>query len=255
MGERSKHENHDPSRTTGHDPEGHATPSGLSITANGLRFVPVEIRFERGKRTDWTFRIVDDNGDTITDFEEAHGELAHLILIRRDLTRFHHLHPTLEDDGTWRATDLTFDDPGVYRAFVDVVVDGHPTTLGHDVFVPGEVAMESPPEPSRRATARGYVVELLADGIAAGKRTRLTFEIRNDDERVSRLEPYLGSLGHLVALREGDLAYLHIHPEETDPESGRVAFGTRFPTPGRYRLFLQARPNGELITAQFDIVL
>ena len=27
------------------------------------------------------------------------------------------------------------------------------------------------------------------------------------------MEPYLGAKGHLVALREGDLAYLHIHPE------------------------------------------
>ncbi|MDL5360458.1 hypothetical protein [Halalkalicoccus sp. NIPERK01] len=256
MDERSERETHDsPSTATGYGPAGHATPGGLSIAANGLRFVPSETRFEQGERTDWTFRIVDDDGDTVTGFEEAHGEPAHLILVRRDLTAFDHRHPTLEDDGTWRTAGLTFDDPGVYRAFVDVVVDGRPTTLGHDVFVPGEMTIEPSPETSHRTTAGGYAVELLAGGIAAGERTRLAFEIRDGDGRATRLEPYLGALGHLVALREGDLAYLHVHPEGTDPESGRVAFGTRFPTPGRYRSFLQAKPDGELITARFDIVL
>lgn len=72
-------------------------------------------------------------------------------------------------------------------------------------------------------------------------------------EPVSNLDPYLGALGHLVALQEGDLAYLHVHPEETSLDSGRVEFGARFPTPGRYRLFLQSKPDGTLITTQHDI--
>src|SRR5829696_8378139 len=59
-------------------------------------------------------------------------------------------------------------------------------------------------------------------------------------------EPYLGARGHLVALREGDLAYLHVHPS-----GNSVAFATGFPTAGRYRLYLQFKHDGRVHTAAF----
>ncbi|WP_227356759.1 FixH family protein [Haladaptatus salinisoli] len=255
MGGRSEHggdgdESHGDPR--GYGPEGHAAPGGLSLAANGFRFEPTETRFEPGTATDWTFRIRDDDG-VVTQFEEAHGERIHLVVVRRDLTRFQHRHPTVDGDGTCRVSDFSLPEPGAYRAFADFVADGRPATLGFDLFAPGSTAVEPRPDSSRRATAEGYAVELLADRIAAGERTRLAFEVRRDGERVSRLGEYLGALGHLVALREGDLAYLHVHPEATDPESGRVEFDARFPTPGRYRLFFQAKPDGVLVTTRFDV--
>ena len=61
-----------------------------------------------------------------------------------------------------------------------------------------------------------------------------------------RTEPYLGAGGHLVALREGDMAFLHVHPIGDDPR-----FEVDFPTPGRYRLFLQFQHEGRVHTAAF----
>ena len=61
-----------------------------------------------------------------------------------------------------------------------------------------------------------------------------------------RTEPYLGAGGHLVALREGDLAFLHVHPTGDGPD-----FEVEFPTPGRYRLFLQFKHEGRVHTAAF----
>ena len=60
-----------------------------------------------------------------------------------------------------------------------------------------------------------------------------------------KVEPYLGANGHLVALREGDLAFLHVHPTEG------VQFESTFPTVGRYRLFLQFKHEGRVHTAAF----
>lgn len=237
----------------GYAPEGHAIPGGLALAANGLRFEPSETRFDPGQSTDWTFRIVADDGVVVTDFEKAHGQRSHLIVVRRDLTRFQHLHPKLGSDGTWRIEDFALPDPGVYRAFVDLVVDGTPTTLGFDLFASGSGSADPRPNATRRATSGDYEVELLTDKVAARERTQLVFEIRQNGDPVPELAQYLGALGHLVALREGDLAYLHIHPEETAPDGGRVGFGARFPTPGRYRLFLQAKPGGNLITTRFDV--
>lgn len=234
------------------DAAGHAVPAGLSLAANGLRLVPSETRFDPGERTNWSFQIVED-GSVVTDFETAHGQRAHLIVVRRDLTRFQHRHPELESDGIWRLERLTFPDPGVYRAFVDVVVDGRATTLGYDLFASGVDGVEPRPGSSRRDAADGYEVELLADDVEAGETAELEFEVLTEDGAVARLDRYLGALGHLVALREGDLAYLHVHPEETAAESGHAAFRVRFPTPGRYRLFLQTKPAGTLITTRFDV--
>lgn len=251
MEDHSSHGSNDANR--GDAPPGHATLGGLALAANGLRLEPSETRFEPEVPVHWTFQIVDEDGAVVTDFEEAHGRPSHLVVVRRDLTRFQHRHPELRADGTWLVEDLAVPDPGVYRAFVDVVVDGHPTTLGFDLLAPGTATHDERPDASRRATAGNYEIELLTDDIVADERGRLSFAVRRDSDPVPELEAYLGALGHLVALREGDLAYLHVHPEATAPDSGRVEFEARFPTPGRYRLFLQTKPEGNLITAQFDV--
>ncbi|WP_227378046.1 hypothetical protein [Haladaptatus halobius] len=232
----------------------HALPGGLSIAADGLRLVPSDIRFEPGVERTWTYLIRDYNGNVVTEFEETHDELSHLILVRRDLTRFQHLHPEMATDGTW-SQQLTLPDPGVYRAFVDILVDGQPTTLGVDLFAPGRVELGPRPDSTREATTDGYHVTLSPEEIQAGEAVVLEFEIQVEGERVAQLDEYLGALGHLVALREGDLAYVHVHPEETDPGSGRIRFNAKFPTSGRYRLFLQAKPDGSLITTSFDVRL
>ena len=56
-----------------------------------------------------------------------------------------------------------------------------------------------------------------------------------------------GAGGHLVALREGDLAYMHVHPTGT----GRPAFEVEFADASRYRLFVQFKPDGRVHTAAF----
>jgi hypothetical protein len=63
-------------------------------------------------------------------------------------------------------------------------------------------------------------------------------------------EPYLGARGHLVALRQGDLAYLHVHPLD-EAAAGAITFATDFPTAGKYRLFLQFKHRGQVHTAAF----
>jgi hypothetical protein len=254
---------------------GPAELGGLTVAADGLRVVPGETRVEAGGEHRLTFRVFDED-EVVTDFREVHDARAHLILVRRDLTRFQHLHPELDDDGTW-SVPVTLPDPGAYRAFVDIAVGEHPTTLGFDLLASGDAAYEPAPEPSRRATADGYEVTLATDvteatdEIVAGEAAHLSFDVRRDGESVSELEPYLGALGHLVALRDGDLAYLHVHPldgvDEGDNEGddgnstegsgnaaeGSVTFRATFPTPGGYGLFLQAKPEGELVTAQFAV--
>jgi hypothetical protein len=100
----------------------------------------------------------------------------------------------------------------------------------------------------RDARVDGYDVELRTDGATAGREATLTYTVSRDGRPVA-VQPYLGASGHLVALRAGDLAYLHVHPLKGGADDGRIAFAATYPSAGRYRLFLQFRHAGRVHTA------
>ena len=77
----------------------------------------------------------------MTAYELAHGKQLHLIVVRRDLASFQHLHPVLDPTtGVWTTT-MDTSAAGTYRVFADVVPEGHDgLTLGTDLAVPGSFA-------------------------------------------------------------------------------------------------------------------
>ncbi len=106
-------------------------------------------------------------------------------------------------------------------------------------------------------TVDGYEVTL--DGaLRPGAGGQLKLAVEKDGKPVTDLQPYLGAYGHLVALRAGDLAYLHVHPNG-EPGDGRtepgpeVSFTATVPSKGAYRLFLDFRHEGKVRTAAFTV--
>jgi hypothetical protein len=81
--------------------------------------------------------------------------------------------------------------------------------------------------------------------VRPGQEAELEFTVERDGRTV-KPEKYLGARGHLVALREGDLAFLHVHPDEDS-----LAFMAEFPSAGRYGLYLQFKHEGTVRTAAF----
>jgi hypothetical protein len=237
--------------THGSEADEHSEPAadvhGLAVADGGLRVEVERPELRRGRPERLRFRIVGDDGRPVRDFDVTHEKRMHLIIARRDLTGFQHLHPVLRADGTW-STRVRLPDAGSYRLFADFSHEGEATTLATDLRVDGDADLE--PLPAPRATAvsdGGYDVRLDATGAKAGHESELRFTITRDGRPV-RTEPYLGAGGHLVALREGDLAFLHVHPTE---EGAGVGFGATFPTAGRYRLFLQFKHEGRVQTVAF----
>ena len=215
---------------------------GLAVDQDGLRLVVANTAFERGRAQQLRFRVVnDDTGATVKDFDVEHTKRMHLIVVRRDLTNFQHLHPTQQPDGSW-SVPLRIDEPGSYRVFADFSHDDTPTTLASDLSVDGAATLEPLPAATATATTDGYTVRKQSKRI--GDETELSFTILHAGKPV-KVQPYLGANGHLVALREGDLAFLHVHP------TNGVTFESTFPTTGRYRLFLQFKHDGRVHTAAF----
>ena len=245
-GSEGSHSEGDEMTTMTHDEHGaEPAPGGLAIAQDGYRLDVARTGFVAGEESELSFRIIGPEGEPVTDFEVEHGKPLHLVIVRRDLTGFQHLHPTMDAAGTW-SIPLTLPAGGAYRAYADFETGEESMTLGADLMARGTFDPVALPAPSDVASVDGFDVE-LAD---AGDDT-LEFTVTRDGEPVTDLQPYLGARGHLVAIRDGDLAYLHVHPEETEAGDPTIAFHSELPAGGTYRLFLQFRHGGEVHTAAF----
>lgn len=232
--------------------------AGLSLSESGMILSPVDAPRAIGEDGTLSFRIERTDGTVITDFTEAHDKQLHLIVVRSDGSEYRHVHPTMDADGTWSIA-WTWEEAGTYRAFADFTPAGEDTTgvtLTRLIQVDGPFTAV-PTDASRVDEVDGFTVEVDGD-LIAGSTSDLTVSVSRDGEPVTALEPYLGAFGHLVALREGDLAYLHVHAEGDEPKAGDTAgpsigFGAMAPTAGRYLLYFDFQVEGTVHTAEFVI--
>ncbi|HKX67653.1 MAG TPA: hypothetical protein VJN29_10545 [Intrasporangium sp.] len=231
-------------------------PGGLMVSQDGYGLRLASATASAGQQVPVAFTVTGPDGKPVTGYEVQHEKQLHLIAVRRDFTGFQHVHPTLAPDGTWSAAlDL---EPGTWRLFADFKPSGADAlTLGADLGVPGAAALAEPVSETRTVHVDGYTVTVAGD-LVAGRDAKLTLSVTKDGKPVTDLEPYLGAYGHLVALREGDLAYLHVHPDG-EPGDGRtqpgpeVVFHAAVPSPGAYRLYLDFQHDGVVRTAPLAV--
>ncbi|WP_327006080.1 hypothetical protein OHA72_01550 [Dactylosporangium sp. NBC_01737] len=218
----------------GHAGGDHGTPSGPQTGAYAFRLDP----YTGGRLS---FRITGSDGRAVTAFETLHEKPLHLIVVRRDLSGFQHVHPVMDATGTWQVP-LALADGGPWRAYADFTATGGPATvLAADLTVPGEHRSEPLPAPATTTVVDGYTVRLdLHDGV--------TFRVERDGRPVTDLQPYLGAPGHLVAIAQQDLTYLHVHPT-----GAGLAFAVEGAGPGVHRLYLQFQHGGAVHTAEFTV--
>src|SRR5699024_6128232 len=101
--------------------------------------------------------------------------------------------------------------------------DGEDTlTLSRTVDVAGELTPVTDRPLSAKDEVDGFEVTLGGD-LTAGTSSDLTLSVTQDGVPVTALEPDLGAFGHLVALREGDMEYLHVHAEGEDAAAGETS--------------------------------
>ena len=129
--------------------------------------------------------------------------------------------------------------------------------------------------------------------LVEGRDRPLRFEVRARDGRPALLEPYLGMPAHAVVTREDGAVFAHLHPVGTISMASQMALMMRtpadtlpgslgrrlsamhemaeparvadppgtfsipygFPSPGRYRLWVQIKLRGEVQTAVFDVAV
>lgn len=218
-----------------------------------------------------------------------HGKLMHLFLLREGGHEvFAHVHPTLVDSGD-QAFEAALPElpPGGYRLYADVTEEtGFAHTLVGRVDVPpasgapGEPGIAPDPDDSWHPS--GGRLRMVRHGhpgpLVAGRETTLRFDLLDPSGRPAPLEPYMGMWGHLVLARDDGRVFVHLHPTgsismaaqqlfeqrwgSSDPHAGHaahaapsdaLAFPYEFPEPGLYRLWVQARSGGDVVTGAFDV--
>ena len=234
----------------------------------------------------YSFRIVDDRGNTLKDFDTVHEWLMHFIVVRHDLAEFQHVHPTFNaSTGEFTLSALTFPTDGAYRLFADFTPsaaqmgpDGMKLTAApfQDVNV-GDLKKYSPQSIGGDVNSKTfgqYQIRLATEPayITTGGPESLAFTIKKDGKPVQNLEQYLGALGHAIILREDTLDFIHAHAEghnmsnmdatmsqmqlegmKMDTGGPTINFETLFPESGTYKIFLQFQHESKVVTADFVV--
>ncbi|MGA5810630.1 hypothetical protein ACPC3D_09970 [Streptomyces cellulosae] len=255
------HEERHPSGAAESDHGGTAThaPGGLQISEGGYTLDLDTPTVTAGERAELRFTVRDADGRDVDEYRREHDKELHLIVASRDLVTYRHLHPERAPDGTW-STPVDLPRAGGYRVFADFTPDrpgAENLTLGADLAASGPYSPRELPRPSATARVDGYDVKLTGT-LTPGRASELRLTVTRDGEPVTDLQPYLGAYGHLVALRAGDLAYLHVHPEGergdgTTRPGPDVSFSATAPSGGSYRLFLDFKHDGVVRTAAFTV--
>lgn len=237
---------------------GHDAASGLAMESGGYRLGEVSAPRNVGEEGEIAFTVLDQAGRAVTDFEVSHEQELHLVVVRADGSHFEHVHPERDANGEW-TLPWTWDAAGTYRLYADIVpaATGESLTLSSTVQVAGDYQPVSVDEPVTSVNVDGFEVSLDGE-LTAGEATPVTARVTRDGEPVTTLQPYMGAFGHLTGLRQGDLAYLHVHPHGAEPQPGDeggpgIEFEITAPTEGRYLFYLDFKVDGQVHTAGFVV--
>jgi hypothetical protein len=199
-----------------------------------------------------------------------HGKLMHLFLVREPgLDAFAHLHPVRRGAQERFEVALPPLPAGRYRVYGDVVHEsGFPQTLTDVVDIPAiPPGPATDPDDSWHLEGSGGLTWLKTP-LVAGREVDLRFEAKVP------LEPYMGMMGHAVITRPDGEVFVHLHPvgsfsmasqqaferkmgvapahAHSHQAVSAVSFPYEFPRPGRYRIWVQVKSGGRVVTGAFD---
>lgn len=216
------------------------------------------------------------SGAPLTDYKRGAGPHTgiHLIVVRRDLGVIVHHHPPVAADGRVSET-VNLPTAGPYRVLVDAYpgAKGAPRNfqLHTELRVAGAYRPQPLPPFAARQKVGGYTITLRAPKrLHAIEAATLTAKVTDPSGKPVVFHPWFGALAHAIFFRQGSLDYFHTHvcgPSTPGCTSvlggakvvgrpagpGQLNVGVLLPVAGTWRLFLQFRDRGRIVTAPFTL--
>jgi hypothetical protein len=227
-----------------------------------------------GKPTTVAFTIDQPSGSALTAYRTGSGPHTgvHLIIVSDDLSTIIHRHPPMQAGGRFQQR-VVFPAPGRYR----VIVDAYPRNGGpvpnFQLFKDVQVRGVPKPKPLGSYRAVQHVDGFTFSAprrpeVRAIQATLMTVHVTGPNGRPARFVPWYGALAHAIFFHVGTLDYFHTHvcaPRAsgcssllagtrvtgTSAAPGKLTIGILLPTPGTWKLFLQAKPDGRLVTVPY----
>jgi hypothetical protein len=232
--------------------------------------------FTAGQADAMSFAIKQPSGAPLTEYKRGSGPHTgvHVIFVRSDLGALVHVHPPIGPDGRVHE-NIKLPTAGRYR----VVVDAYPNLPGalrnfqlfRSVKATGKPAAPAPSSARRAATVDGYRFVLKQPPpLRAIKPAFLTINVTRPDGSPARFTPWFGALAHAIFFRAGSLDYFHTHVcapgmsgctsalgntrvAGTSTKPGQLRVGVLLPVPGTWKLFLQGKVDGRVLTVPYTL--
>ena len=190
------------------------------------------------------------NGESVTRFEIVHEKLIHLFVVSENLSFFAHIHPVLQQDGSFRQ-QVRLPYGGMYRLLADFYPSGSvPQLATGTLYVSGDCDKRAlaPALAPYRAENLTAALRTEPEQPLAGLETRLFFTLHPS----AGLQPYLGAWAHMLAASEDLIDLIHLHPFLAAGDA-YMQFNVIFPRPGLYRVWTQVQRQNVVNTLVFTI--
>ncbi len=231
-----------------------------------------------GRPTSISFTVQQPSGKPLTQYRTGPGPHTgvHLIIVRDDLGYIIHQHPPVGPNGLFRQT-VTFPAPGPYKVLVDIypnIPGGQPNfQLSRTVNVAGAYHPRPLPAFKPDLVVDGYHIDMKGHPtLHAIQAQFIHVDVTDPQGRKVTFVPWFGALAHAIFFHQGSLDYFHTHicaPNAPNCGSlqgvsstrvtgrstapGKLTVGVLLPVPGTWRLFLQMKLAGRVVTAPYTL--
>ncbi|HEU0195152.1 MAG TPA: hypothetical protein VFQ71_13190 [Gaiellales bacterium] len=229
-----------------------------------------------GRPVTVSFTVTQPSGAPLVHYRTGPGPHTgvHLIIVRDDLSAIIHDHPPIGPTGRVSQT-VTFPQPGPYH----VVVDIYPATRGpiytnFQLTQKIQVRGRYRPQPigAFRPVVKvdGYTFRMgHVPRLRVARAALIPVTVTDPQGRLATFTPWFGALGHAIFFHQRDLAYFHTHicapglvgctsigsstVSGTSTTPGVLKVGVLLPEAGTWRLFLQCKVDGHILTAPYTL--